>query len=215
MTLDRLIEHEENESKVTWNGKPTLCAEEHRQLAEWLKDYKRLLEQESCEDIVSRECNNCAYYDNGANDEACDGCFADEYEHPNFKPKAQHYEDCVDRQAVIDAFERFIHELGIEDEPYNYGEMALSIQNVPPVTPKLVECEDCVSRQAVIRLAEQGQIQGYEWQFKELNKLPPVQPKQKMGKWIEHECSACGYGVMPWNDTLYCPNCGAKMGGQE
>lgn len=31
------------------------CAEEHRQLAEWLKDYKRLKEQEPCEDAASRE----------------------------------------------------------------------------------------------------------------------------------------------------------------
>lgn len=31
------------------------CAEEHRQLAEWLKDYKRLKEQESCEDYISRK----------------------------------------------------------------------------------------------------------------------------------------------------------------
>lgn len=45
-------------------------------------------------------------------------------------------EDTISRQAAIDAFERFIHELGIEDEPYNYGEMALSAKNVPPVTPK-------------------------------------------------------------------------------
>lgn len=44
-------------------------------------------------------------------------------------------DDCVSRQAAIDAFERFIHELGIKDEPYNYGEMALSPQNVPPVKP--------------------------------------------------------------------------------
>lgn len=27
------------------------------------------------------------------------------------------------------------------------------------------------------RIAEQGQIDGYEWQFKELNKLSPVAPK--------------------------------------
>ena len=31
------------------------CAKEHRQLAEWLKDYKRLLERESCEDAISRK----------------------------------------------------------------------------------------------------------------------------------------------------------------
>jgi hypothetical protein len=31
------------------------CAEEHRQLAEWLKDYKRLLEQQHNDDCVSME----------------------------------------------------------------------------------------------------------------------------------------------------------------
>jgi len=31
------------------------CADEHKQLAEWLKDYKRLKEQESCEDCISRK----------------------------------------------------------------------------------------------------------------------------------------------------------------
>ena len=30
-------------------------AAKHRQLAEWLKDYKRLLEREPCEDAISRE----------------------------------------------------------------------------------------------------------------------------------------------------------------
>lgn len=44
--------------------------------------------------------------------------------------------DLIERQAAIDAFERFIHELGIEDEPYNYGEMALSARNVPSVENK-------------------------------------------------------------------------------
>lgn len=44
--------------------------------------------------------------------------------------------DLIERQTAIDAFERFIHELGIKDEPYNYGEMALSAQNVPSVENK-------------------------------------------------------------------------------
>ncbi len=65
MTLEELINYEEKESKATWNGKPTLCAEEHKQLAEWLKDYKRLLAQESCTDAISRQvaikaiCRHC------------------------------------------------------------------------------------------------------------------------------------------------------------
>ncbi len=42
-----------------------------------------------------------------------------------------------------------------------------------------------------------------------LEDLPSAQPEQKRGRWIDGECSACGYGVEPWNNTPYCPNCGA------
>lgn len=63
MTLDEAIKHAEevadghdrikNIKVVT--AYECQCAEEYRQLAEWLKDYKRLLEQESCEDAISRK----------------------------------------------------------------------------------------------------------------------------------------------------------------
>ena len=36
---------------------------------------------------------------------------------------------------------------------------------------------DCISREEAIRVAEQGQIQGYEWQFKKLCTLSSVTPK--------------------------------------
>ena len=36
---------------------------------------------------------------------------------------------------------------------------------------------DLISRQDAIRLAEQGQIQGFEWQFKKLCELPSAQPE--------------------------------------
>ena len=39
------------------------CIEERRQLVEWLKDYKRLLEQESCEDVISRQAVLDAMYE--------------------------------------------------------------------------------------------------------------------------------------------------------
>jgi hypothetical protein len=42
-------------------------------------------------------------------------------------------------------------------------------------------CEDCISREQAIRVAEQGQIQGFEWQFKKLCNLPSVTPK---AQWI-------------------------------
>lgn len=55
MTLDKAIKKYEENSKFTWNGKPTIYAEECLQMVAWLKDYKRLLEQEPCEDAVSRQ----------------------------------------------------------------------------------------------------------------------------------------------------------------
>ena len=88
-------------------------------------------------------------------------------------------------------------------------------------------CEDAISREEAIRVAEQGQIQGYEWQFKKLCNLPSVTPQRKTGKWIILDecanegvyCSECHKKVfklefsptMKWQNFEYCPNCGAKM----
>ncbi len=36
---------------------------------------------------------------------------------------------------------------------------------------------DCIRREEVIRIAEQGQIQGFEWQIRKLCTLPSVTPK--------------------------------------
>lgn len=84
-------------------------------------------------------------------------------------------------------------------------------------------CEDCISRDEAIRIAEQGQIQGYEWQSKKLCTLPSVTPQPKRGKWIDtndyvttaygsldyYKCSCCGEDSLEEGD--YCPNCGADM----
>lgn len=99
-------------------------------------------------------------------------------------------------------------------------------------------CDNAISRQAAIRLAEQGQVQGFEWQFKELVKLSPVTPVKKTGEWVKktlvydvlteeyipviyteddrkfgntpvYECNKCK--SISKKNTNYCPNCGAKM----
>lgn len=69
MTIDEAIRHceevaEEKEAQA-WEAQlqeeyRTIksckgCAEEHRQLAEWLKELKQLREQEPCEDCISRK----------------------------------------------------------------------------------------------------------------------------------------------------------------
>jgi rubrerythrin len=40
--------------------------------------------------------------------------------------------------------------------------------------------------------------------------------EQRLGRWLgedpsEWECSLCHYEVERWNNTPYCPGCGAKM----
>ena len=49
-----------------------------------------------------------------------------------------------------------------------------------------------------------------------------IESERKKGKWIDDKCSACGYKcsscgyrVEPWNNTPYCPNCGADMRGEQ
>ena len=46
------------------------CAADHRQIAEWLKDYKRLLAIEQGIDI---RCGNCKH--DGSDDGICEECF--------------------------------------------------------------------------------------------------------------------------------------------
>ena len=51
----------------------------------------------------------------------------------NGTPLPKNHGDLIDRQIAINAFENCIHELGIDDEPYNYGEMALCKTNAPTI----------------------------------------------------------------------------------
>ena len=89
-------------------------------------------------------------------------------------------------------------------------------------------CEDCVSREEAIRIAEQGQIQGFEWQLRKLCTLPSVTPQRPKGHWIPihplqeddegaYMCSCCrvgDWGIDPKVDKC-CFNCGADMRGGE
>ena len=49
-----------------------------------------------------------------------------------------------------------------------------------------------------------------------IDKAQTVESSQ--GEWLDNdttswECSCCGYGVNRWNNTPFCPNCGANMKG--
>ena len=85
--------------------------------------------------------------------------------------------------------------------------------------------EDAINRAAAIRLAEQGQVQGFEWQLQKLIALPPVTPTRKKGRWIrkpirnnkggcvsaEMICTYCGEDNELDKKLNFCPNCGAEM----
>ena len=87
---------------------------------------------------------------------------------------------------------------------------------------------DLISRQAV--LDEIDKRFDLARPFKQLIKsIPSVTPAEKVGHWIKiddcsnsgYYCSECRKRVVKegWSDTVkiikYCPNCGAKMGGEQ
>lgn len=89
--------------------------------------------------------------------------------------------------------------------------------------------DDLISRQAAIKLLKAKLAEIF---FKEtaekniekwLNELPSVHLEQKTGYWIGEElgeCSNCGHSGCAsdiWNgcEQMFCPNCGAKMEGEE
>ena len=150
-----------------------------------------VLNQQPCEDAVSRDCDKCVYYDDGANHEACDECFADEYEHPNFKPKTQHCDDCISRQAVLNGLASIAKVKARSDAQKSLmGRIMFFVEQLPPVTPK-----EKTGRW--ISLGIQGEIDGQIVRA--------------------FTCSKCGaisiFRVSNGNivNGDLCPNCGAKM----
>lgn len=56
---------------------------------------------------------------------------------------------------------------------------------------------------------------GLEAAYEVIEDLPSAEPKR--GKWVDDgdplmlTCGNCGYAVMRYNNTPFCPNCGADM----
>lgn len=87
-------------------------------------------------------------------------------------------------------------------------------------------CEDAVNREAVLELAKKGILvsnDNYKCVVNAIKSLPPVTLQRPKGKWITQAysmritCTNCEKEI--WysgrNDYKYCPNCGAYMGGAE
>ena len=131
MTLEQAIDRYTNNAEYERTHGSLQGCLEFRQLAEWLKDYKRLLEQQPCEDAISRQAALNSLIDNT-------------------------HLDGYDLAEALDAIEN-------------------------------------------------------------KEKLPPVTPQPKYGKWIDGKCNKCGTHAPFWSMATtyycseYCPKCGAKM----
>lgn len=119
-----------------------------------------------------------------------------------------------------------------ESRTYRCDECATAKQIVMDMLEQ-EPCEDCVSRQAVLDLIEHynsdglGSVfYGYDEGVKfanAVNKLPPVTPQPKQGRWKHKhddrndwlECPFCGYGdegeVRMDQGTAFCPFCGTRL----
>lgn len=99
------------------------CGEEHRQLAEWLKDYKRLLEQQpSDETIKYLECNDIDVQE-----------FTEAMKKQRLQViKPNICDDCVSRQAVLNTL---FYKSDNNCEVVLNKELQDRIKALPPVTP--------------------------------------------------------------------------------
>lgn len=132
-------------------------------------------------------------------------------------------DDCISRKSVIDVLIRnrvhFCDMVRITSE----------LKELPSVTPKVEECEDAINRKDLDECIElMTDIKGdtvYAVRMSDIRQLPPVTPKQKMGRWEYTgffdedgmlECSVCGREVDPsCYHYKFCPMCGAKMEGEQ
>lgn len=107
--------------------------------------------------------------------------------------EAQTDGDCISRQAAIDELRKYCKEYRIYE---------------------LYESGPAILRMYLIRAGDAMDT---------IENLPSAQPERKPGHWIQvgcnQECSECGatYADLypDYDETNYCPNCGADMRGDQ
>lgn len=186
MTLDEAIKHAEEVAEINENiaynteddnwmdiAQCEKCAEEHRQLADWLKDYKRLLEHQhkaempcvsaeemkECKDIVKKytpkqePCGKCNYV------EGSPFCLKYCPYDVERKKEQQPCDDTVSRQAVLDVINlnwdyrknciRAIEDLPSTTPQQKYGKWIEhpEIETSAPEYLMFYECSECGDKQ--------------------------------------------------------------------
>ena len=143
--------------------------------------------------------------------------------------------DVIYRQAAIDA-------LICKMRPHNNGDGTMTIcvmseelvretlNDLPSVEPERLNDDDFETIRIHLNAYKEKLCNQRRWKEAEeyqriidrFMAFASTQPERKKGKWIDdkcsacgYKCSACGYRVEPWNNTPYCPSCGAYMRGEK
>ena len=147
---------------------------------------------------------------------------------PNKEAYNQGYEDgyLAGQKNIAERFEDLIKSGISTDTPDDIEYVIGLLNKLPPINPQ--PCKDAISRQDAIRICEE---RGHDNSAYCMRQLPPVNPQEKTGHWIEKyteddcgelysywACSECGRSVGfnlaniedVLNDYPYC-HCGARM----
>lgn len=122
------------------------------------------------------------------------------------------------REQAIDYFRTQIAYLGGKDkQACEIAILAIAALSAEP-------CEDAISRQAVLGLAyDMSEIDGEHFtepcmvvDVEDIQKLPPVTPKQRTGHWIiisptDMYCSECNEIERLDTSRRFCAYCGTRM----
>ena len=106
------------------------CAEEHRQLAEWLQDYKRLLEYD---DALYHEEHGEVIVDKDVWEDAKKALEVGNHTDVTDTNVGKMDGDCISRQAVMERIENEYRQWG---EEYDVQQVLGDIEDLPSVTPK-------------------------------------------------------------------------------
>ena len=242
MTLEEGIIHAEDVARMkheaakhltdehpTQAEKCEVCAEEHRQLAEWLKELKAYKEQRG-KIMNVEEKERLIKKDIASIENRVRHVFNQGYEMGVKKNKSGIPTSCGDVISRAKVYEM----LRIWLEPDDADRMILRLdEKIPSVTQQ--PCEDAISRQAVddaIYDYSRSCDVNYQQIMEFIEKIPSVTPQQRTGRWIPvgydgyadgnpvydwWECSECGWEHTGDEESLtaFCPNCGAEMEVEE
>jgi len=131
-------------------------------------------------------------------------------------------------QIVIEIDDELYEE--ILSRKYSKTKLENAVADGTPLPQEQEPCEDCVSRSEVENILHNTMYDNatHDKAYrvlglvrKQVDNLPSVTPKPKMGRWIALEneemetvgyyCSECDLPMETEQRTNFCPNCGARM----